>query len=58
MANMGYLPRTEMGEEMKYTEEMAYQHLVMQLKRENQMLKDELVSLRKLLIKQKSKPLC
>lgn len=37
---------------MKCTEEMAYQHLVMQLKRENQMLKDELVSLRKLLIKQ------
>lgn len=37
---------------MSSTEEMAYRHLIMQLEKENQMLKDELIGLRKLLTKQ------
>ena len=53
MANMGHFYRTEMGERMTYTEELAYQHLVAQLKNENEMLKEELISLRRLLTKQK-----
>jgi len=34
---------------------MAYQHLIAQLRKENQMLKDELTSLRRLLTKQNQK---
>lgn len=55
MVNMGHLPRIEMGEKIKSPEELAYQHLIAQLQKENQMLKDELASLRKLLTKQNQK---
>lgn len=55
MANMGHLPRIEMGEKIKSPEELAYQHLITQLQKENKMLRDELTSLRRLLTIQNQK---
>lgn len=39
---------------MNHTEEIAYRHIITQLKDENKKMKDELMMLRRILSKQKS----